>query len=114
MEFISLPSPPVPSYTQRVPLDGADYLIEIRWNQRDGWYIGLSDAAGDRIASPRKMVNQWDLLAGVVDERKPPGKLVLFDSTGELDDPGYEDLDQRHFLCYITLAEVDAGAIEEV
>lgn len=109
MDFIQLPSPPVPFYSQRVTLDGADYTLSFEWNMRDGWYMGMSDANDEVIFAPRKMVVNWNFLRNVTDDRKPPGALVLMDQTTDEDGratrPGYLDLDQRCVLFYLTASE---------
>lgn len=107
MDFIQLPYPPVPFYSQRVTLDGADYTLKFEWNMRNGWFMGLSDASEEVIFEPKKLVVDWDLLRNVTDERKPPGALVLFDSSYQGLDPGYEELDQRCVLTYIPLAQAE-------
>lgn len=101
-----LPSPAVPFYTVRMTMDGADFIGRFEWNQRNGWYFGLSDAEEVVIFSPKKLVANRDLLLYCTDERRPPGVLALWDSTGLGQDPGYEDLDQRHKLVYYTEAEL--------
>lgn len=105
-EFIDIPNPIEPSFRQRVTLDGADYQLDFEWNMRAGWFFAVSDADNVRITSPRQLVVQWDLMTGVVDDRKPPGKLGCFDLSGQYLDPGYEDLGTRCVVIYIPLAEL--------
>lgn len=118
MDFIQLPTPPKPFYSQRVTLDGADFTLTFEWNMRSGWYLSMADANDEVIFSGTKLVVNWNLLRTVTDERKPPGMLKLIDTatddiTGEAADPGYYDLDQRCKLIYLSadeLAELIAGA----
>lgn len=108
MLAFALPVPPVPFYTVRATMDGADFYLKFEWSQRYGWFMGLADATESTIFSPRRLVTNRDLLKYCTDERKPPGALVCWDSTGDGLDPGYEDLDVRHFLLYYDEAEVAA------
>jgi hypothetical protein len=72
---------------------------------RSGWYLGLSDASGDAIFSPRKLVEGWNILKCTVDARKPPGVLAVIDRSGLHAEPGYEELGVRHELSYISVEE---------
>lgn len=100
MLALSLPKPAVPFYSVRATLDGADFYLDFEWSMRFGWFMGMRDATGSTIFSPRRLVVNRDLLKGQTDARKPPGALLLVDSTGLRKEPGYEDLDVRHFLVY--------------
>lgn len=117
MEIIPLANPPEPFYKLRVSLDGVDYTLSLEFNQRDGWYLGLSDELEDVIMSPHKLVVDCDFLDGLVDARRPPGMLMLRDMSGAGAEAGYTDLDARCKLVYLPLeelteleAEVDDGA----
>jgi hypothetical protein len=82
-----------PFAVQRRTFDGIKYTLHIEWNMRAGWFLGLSDADDLPIFDLRKLVTESDLLAGYRhDERCPPGKLFLVDTTGLKREPGYEDL----------------------
>lgn len=107
MRAFALPSPAIPFYTVRATMDGADFYLRFEWNSRSGWYMGMADAEKSVIFAPRKLVADRNLLLFRTDERLPPGALLLWDSTGRQQDPGYEDLDQRHFLLYYSEAEVE-------
>lgn len=104
MEQLKLPAER-PFATFKAELDGASYIVRLEWNMRCGWFIGLSDQDGVVIFSPKRMVPNWDLLGNVTDARRPRGQLVCFDTTGAGDPPGYDDLDKRHLLVYVTEAE---------
>jgi hypothetical protein len=111
MYAMSLPNPPKPSYDQRVTLDGVDYILRMRWNQRGGWYCGLRDASsGEDIFSPQHISVDWDMLYGCTHERRPPGVLLATDTSGQKIAPGYRDMDQRVKLVYIPVDEI-AGLV---
>ncbi len=105
-----------PFSVQRRTLDGVKYTLHIEWNMRAGWFLGLSDADDVPIFELRKMVTDTDLLDGYrFDERCPPGRLFLVDTTGRQREPGYEDLvsgpnesdlEGTHALVYAELADL--------
>jgi hypothetical protein len=107
MDFIPLPETPRPFFTFRKDLDGADYFFKVEWNQRSGWYLGLSDAEGEVIFSPKKLAVNWNLLRTVTDDRRPPGMLKLLDLSEQNLECGYNDLGQRCVLVYVPLAELE-------
>lgn len=102
---IRIPDPTRPFFSQRVTLDGTDYVLRLEWNMRHGWEWSLYDANEDPIALGRKLVVAWPLLLGLTDERTPPGNLIVYDTTGKNDYPGLNDLGARHRLIYLTAAE---------
>lgn len=105
VQVIQLPKPIVPSVTLKAQLDGADYIIDVRWNMRGGWFIGVSDAAGVPITAPRRAVINWNLMSGCTDVRRPPGVLALMDTSGTKAECGYADLGVRCELQYFSVEE---------
>lgn len=100
------------SWSQRTALDGVDFTLTFRWSQRDGhWLMDIADAERSPIRSGMLLAPNVDLLAGVIDSRRPAGKLAVLDATGALDvDPGFADLGERFVLVYFTAAELAALA----
>jgi hypothetical protein len=95
------------SWRQRTSLDGRDYVLRFRWNQRDGhWFLSIADPTDVVIASGIKLVTDFPLLLGVVDARRPPGELFVSDAQGRAEDPGFADLGARFLLRYMTRAEL--------
>ena len=93
-----------PNYTQRVALDGREYVLRIRWNQRaEKWFMNIADSDGVMIVSGLKLVLNvvvGGLFRGV-DPRMPPGGFLLVDNTDQERDPGLTELGLRVFLVYI-------------
>ena len=105
--------PEVARYTQSVALDGRDYELGLRWNQREKrWYFSLADQDGTPIVSGRKVVADWDLLRGITTPRRPPGLLTARDTLGEGKAPGLTDLGARVKLVYLDLEELAIVAAE--
>jgi hypothetical protein len=96
-----------PSYTLRVPIDGADFVLRFEWMERAGWFVGMDDALGVTIFSPKRIVADWDLLQDVTDNRRPRGVLMGIDTTKYGLDPIYEDLGQRVVLVYFEEGELE-------
>lgn len=108
MDFVPCTPGGASRWSQRTALDGVDFTLTFRWSQRDGhWLLDLADAEGAPIRHGLALVPSLDLLAGVIDARRPAGKLAVLDTTGVLDlDPGFADLGERFLLAYLTAAEL--------
>jgi len=108
--MIEIPCTPggVATWTQRTALDGRDYVLAFRWNQRAGaWTLDLADQDGAAILLGRTLVAGYPLLKGVTDTRRPPGELAVLDAFGLDDlDPAFSDLGTRFVLVYVTAAEL--------
>ena len=89
--LISL-SPSESIFRQSVALDGADYGLRFRWNDRAGrWHWLLEDADGEVLVGWRKLVANAPLLAHLPrDGGMPPGEIWCVTVSG--DDPGLRDL----------------------
>lgn len=96
------------SWTQQTPLEGRYYQLTFDWHARTGvWKLDLADADGTPIRSGIALLLNVSLLAGLVDPRRPPGALVVVDTTGAEDaDPGFDTLGGRFKLVYFTAAEL--------
>jgi len=104
------------NYAQRVSLDGRDFILTFQFNFREWrWYLDLADQDGLEIVSGVKLQANEDVLRIVVDERAPPGALVVQHLPSQADppieprDPGAEQLGELIKLIYIeeeTIAEL--------
>ena len=109
MIFVNLPapqSPPIPFLDVSVVLDDVTYTLSFHWNSRDdGWYMTVLDESGQVIIlGAVRLVADWPLYRNVV-TRKPPGLLMVRDTSGAGSDPGLSDLGGRCVLVYLTDAE---------
>jgi len=95
------------NYTQRTVLDGREYLLRLRWNERsEKWYLSIYDQDESPIYEGIKVVVNFPLLgARIVDERRPPGELMALDPSSDRD-PGLYDLGSRVVLCYVDAADI--------
>lgn len=87
-------TPGLPFYTQKTRLDGVDYILEFRYNQReDRWYLSISDSEEIPILTGLKLVCNWPLLHSYqYDPRVPPGELMAIDLSGDDTPPGLNEL----------------------
>jgi hypothetical protein len=92
--------------TLKVTLEGSVYYLRLEWNMRHGWYLGIQDSSQSVIFHPRRLVADYDFLGAVSDNRRPPGKLVLADTTGQGMDPTFESLGREHVLYYVESSEL--------
>lgn len=100
-----------PTVTQRVSLDGVDYLLELQWNAREGrWFMHLFDASGAPIALGVKLVADARIAKRATDPRMPQGRLAVVDSSGTSRDPGIDDLADRVALVYLDAADAGGSA----
>lgn len=87
-------------------LFGVRYFITFRWNPRDlSWAFDMDDANGSPIVEGMRAILSFDLLAQVKDYRKPPGFLMLIDTSEQWKPPGADDLGTRVKLTYNDLLE---------
>jgi hypothetical protein len=105
-------APGVPFFRQRVTLDGAEYVLVLRWSQREEqWYLDLRDANGVLLVGSIKLVVNWPLLyrfrsiVGV-----PPGELMVVDGRAQAVDPGLAELGDVAQLVYLDAAELATQA----
>lgn len=90
----------LPSFTQRVTLEGTPYLLTFRWNSREeAWYmhVGLDNATN--LETGVKLVFDSLFLRRNPSEDKPPGNLLLIDA-GASDPPGRYELGTKAILVY--------------
>lgn len=110
MAAITIPlAPGLPRYQQRTVLDGREYILALRWSQREErWYLDVSDANGALLVGAVKLVVGFPLLyrfcAGV--PGLPPGELMVVDERPHPGDPTLGELGDVAQLIYLDAAEM--------
>lgn len=106
-----------PYYSERVRLDGRDYILQFAWNQREErWRLSLFTDRDEPLVRGLKLVTNWPLLRYYqFDARIPSGELYVVDWTGNGTPPLLEELGEgrRCQLLYFSpeeLAEIRAAA----
>lgn len=105
-----------PYYSQRVRLDGRDYILRFSWNQREArWYLSILTDREEPLVLGLKLIANWPLLRYYrFEERLPSGEIYVVDWTGDGSPPLLEELGEgrRCQLLYFTqdeLAEIEAS-----
>lgn len=113
MAILQIPTSPEPFYTQVTDLEGTDYLLTFRWNQReDAYYLTIALSDETPLVNGIKIVCSVDLLSRFADVRLPKGVLMAVplgvdDSIPRLGELG---IDARVVLMY---AEVSSIVVTE-
>lgn len=107
MAILTIPTQrDTPHYTQETVLDGRNYLLTFHFNEHDGcWYVDVDDVDGVAIVTGKRIVADWSLLHRVADSRRPPGEMLVIDTTGA-GAPGFRELGDRVILTYLDAAEL--------
>ena len=122
MSLLIIPTDSIPSYSQSVALEGANFTIQFDYNQRcASWYMSIADQDGVDIYNGVKLVVGIPLLRKCKDERRPgfspgspySGDFIVISSTTDTSPPSGLDLlpdSGRCTLYYITSDWVEALA----
>lgn len=111
MAVLLIPTTSDPFYEQVTNLDGTDYVLRFKYNQRENcWYLTVGLPDGTDLVRGIKLVCHWPLLRRFTDERLPLGELVVISNTDDDSPPGLEELgeDLRTELTYFSREEFDA------
>ncbi len=103
MALLDLALTNYPDREQTFALDGTNYVIRTRYNERAGaWFFDLSLEDGTALITGKKIVVTWPL-AGVREygDRLIPGWLFATDTSAADLDPTLEDLGTRVLLQYL-------------
>lgn len=99
----------LPFFDLQTVLDDVTYTLEIRWNTRaEAWFMNVLDIEGIVVyQAGLKLVANW-MTSAYTTGRNPPGSFFLLDTSGQGEEPGEEDLGDRHKLLYFTASEIGA------
>ena len=91
------------AFSQAVDLSGLIYILEFRYNTRAGyWILNMYDSGKLEVMNGIVLSVNWPLLIHCSEEIKPPGTLMLIDTSGKGEPCTDEDLGTRCRLVYIT------------
>lgn len=103
-----------PFYTMKTQLDGTQYGLTFRWNQRTNtWSFDLDDSAGVQIIHGIRIMVGVPLLTRYHYQAScPPGDIVCISKTSDDSPPGLHDLADggRCSLIYAPLLDLVALA----
>jgi hypothetical protein len=98
-------------FKQTTSLDGRDYVMRFQFNQRlCRWYLSVFDQDDNPIRVGMLLTANWPVGRTVVDERWPPGLLLVVDTQASdnqhAQDPCLRCLGSRHLLVYYEESEL--------
>lgn len=107
--------PDLDFFQETVTLDGVEFDLEFRWNNRDAcWYLSIFDPTvveapdGSRTAiiGSIPLLVGWPLLSQYRMRARPLGEIVAYDTSGQNSEAGQRDLGGRVILVYFEQNEV--------
>lgn len=106
----SIPTLPIPYYTQRTRLDGKDYNLHFAYNERmDRWSLDIFSDDDRPLVLGIRIVANWSLIRFYqYNKDLPPGELMAIDLSGDGSPPGFNELgfDKRVVLTYFPLTDL--------
>lgn len=102
-----------PSFTELVFLEGINLKFWFYWNAREEiWNLSILDVNDNPLLMGIKLISNYELILQHPTLAIPRGSLFLWDTSGEGDSAGYNDLGTRHKLIYTTSDEVNYAAFQ--
>lgn len=103
--------PGVPSQRSRVTLEGVEYVVVLRWSQREErWYLDLFAANGAPLALGLRLALEEPHFRTIRQRPGlPPGELTMFDQRETRAYPTLDELGDVVQLIYIDTAHVAAS-----
>jgi len=99
----------LPYYENEVELDGVEYRLEYRYNDRDdAWYLTIRDAEDTLLRAGIRIVNSWQLLRLWAEATRPAGEIVSVNQGKVEAPPTLQQLGAEVVLNYLDEAEVNA------
>jgi hypothetical protein len=99
-----------PFYSMSTTLDGSDYFLEFRYNQREEcWYFSVSLTDGTSLADGVKVVCNESLLFSYAENRLPKGMLVAISNTLDSSPPKLLELGEGKRVSLIYVSESELG-----
>lgn len=99
--------PSIPNYRMGTTLNGSQYILDVRWNGRDGaWYLDILEQDETPIVNGVKIVLGCYLARRCSHPLFREGVLVAIDTAGTRTDAGIDDLGTRVVVRYFTIEEV--------
>lgn len=96
-------TPDEPAFKIRIALEGRDYVLSFDFNTRmNRWVLGVYDAEENPIAVGITLNIDSSILRLYVDNRLPPGEMILFDTSEKHIECGRNELGKRCELLYQT------------
>jgi len=97
----------VPNYSFEVELDGVEFKIDLRYNDRgSAWFMTILDTDDNVLRSGIKVVNDWPLLRLWKDSNRPEGEIVTVSQGARVSPPTLDELGVDVVLNYLDATEI--------
>jgi hypothetical protein len=105
----TIPLRSLAEYTLEVTLGDQPYLLTVKWNTRAAHYtLDIATRDGTALVSGLGLLLNSELLRNHAGLGLPSGALMLIDAANVFTDVGFDDLEERTALVYLTEAEYAA------
>ncbi len=105
--------PSLPSYRFGTLLAGEEFIIDVRWNGREGaWYFDVLAKNEAMLAAGMKIVLGSVLGGRNVPSTFPAGAFIAADLSGAGREAGFDDMGVRVQVYFYAQSEIDALAEE--
>jgi len=97
------------NYVFTVELDGTEFRLRFKYNERDdAWYFSVLDAEGNILRAGLKVVNEFTLLRLWAQANRPRGELVAVNQGMVTAPPTLNQLGAEVVLTYLDASEIAA------
>lgn len=91
-DIVTIPFFDFAAFTETITLEDTQYILSFTWNSRgEFWVMSIQDLAQNEIVSGIKLILDLELLRKFPDRSLPPGKMYVFDVSGNTDPIKYDD-----------------------
>lgn len=91
------------SFKFRTDLEDIAYVLRLDWNERsERWHLDIFDADETPLKVGLPLNINSDIIGRFADTRLPPGLIMLYDTSGQNEEAGRDDLGDRCMLLYYT------------
>lgn len=91
----------VASYEFPIELERIQYTLRFRFNYRMArWIMDVATRDGSNIVCGIPLLTGYDMFSKYKDDRLPPGAFMVYDATGKMESPGFDELGSSVLLLY--------------
>jgi hypothetical protein len=109
-----LTSQTIPYYSEKVDLDGENFILTFKWNVREeAWYFSIYQEDETPVAVGIKLVTGWNPIRRLSGSDRPLGIFYTYDTTETDTEPSFSTLGTQVQLLYVehdTAVEILAEA----
>lgn len=96
------------NYIFTIPLNGSEYQLSFKYNDRDNaWYFNILDTNDVILRAGIKVVNEWPLLRLWKEEIKPAGEMIPVNQGNVAAPPTLNQLGAEVILTYLDEDEIN-------